>query len=577
MSIIKPPQLGRPLGSYPFGSDSTRSTLSSDSKIAGLRAVQTISQEADPEIINTGPDIALSSLEATLHLALDPVTIHHLANPAIINGCIRSMQAMMNRNPGIVSLFSHEYGYLCFQLLSIALDTCLLKEWGKLDKVESICDQHPLTSPRFVVSSELSMAMDDHLDELKSKGDSRWVLGWSTSTGRRQQIPLVSRTNVSALCNMLWSDRKRFLEVVTLVPPEASGLSGVMFLLSRYLAHERDHQQDPNWWLLNERIYEITLRYLLVADEYHRGAIHYILDCYEGSPNWEDSPKHLDAEDSRTIMTAFVKKLSSNDIPDILIFRDPGMALRLVSLAIDVDSHDLLPAVFERTIESGWAMFLELPETEGPEPVASLIFLSLLWMICPPYEVHRDYQVNLSTQAGIIRSIRNGEFIDLVARILTWVNLPNRVWRDRDTDLLQDVNVLFEALGLLFDKKQLEIGFRDYIVRWQSVYQLMLIGGSRMSSPHTPSFDPINTQCLRSWLLIARCLALEPEASNLIGHGCSSGRCPGAYVPRFGRSNCGHATYCDDRCQVMDWRFGGYSRPHCQLCRSGSEYVRHGK
>ncbi|KDN43444.1 hypothetical protein RSAG8_06033, partial [Rhizoctonia solani AG-8 WAC10335] len=212
-------------------------------------------------------------------------------------------------------------------------------------------------------------------------------------------------------------------------------------------------------------------------------------------------------------------------------------------------------------------MFLDIEPMDDPEPIARMILSAMLWMICPPHE--QRYHITLTTQTGIIRSIHNGEFVDLIARIMTRLNLPNVVWRDRDIALLDSVDILFEALELFFDKGELEHGFQDYAPRWQRFYQHMMVGGSRMSTStlHAPSFQPTHTQCTKSWLLIARCIGLEPEASNIIGISCSSGRCPGAYSPRFGCSSCAQAIYCDVRCQAMHRRFGG--------CRPGPKHARH--
>ncbi|CAE6479027.1 unnamed protein product, partial [Rhizoctonia solani] len=132
--------------------------------------MQTISQLGSDD--NTAPAVALSSLETALVLAQDQATIHHLANPAVISGCIRLIQAAINQSPGVISLFSHEYGYLCFRLLSVALDTCLLREWGLIHKLRRTCDLCHSLSPRFVASTELGLALADNLNKLESKADS---------------------------------------------------------------------------------------------------------------------------------------------------------------------------------------------------------------------------------------------------------------------------------------------------------------------------------------------------------------------------------------------------------------------
>ncbi|KAH7320363.1 hypothetical protein B0J17DRAFT_724044 [Rhizoctonia solani] len=182
-------------------------------------------------------------------------------------------------------------------------------------------------------------------------------------------------------------------------------MSGVNFCtgLSNILSRTSDSQQNPNRETLQDRMYELVLRYFLAADGYHRGVVLYILEVHSGSSNWFRTPKHVDSEDSRMIMTAYINKLSGSDIPDILIGRDPGIMLRLVSLTIDVDSQDLLPAVLEYTFDYGWAMVLDLEPMDDIEPVARMMLSSVFWMMCPPHPLY--YDLTLATQKGITNTL----------------------------------------------------------------------------------------------------------------------------------------------------------------------------
>ncbi|KAH7320364.1 hypothetical protein B0J17DRAFT_298531 [Rhizoctonia solani] len=220
MSTLPHPRWGRALGpgSYASVSDVGRSTLSVEVKFAGLQAMEDISHLAVDQGAYTrtqtdrGTNIHLSSLKDALSLASDPATIHHLVNPPLISGCIQLMQTIINQTPGVISPISYECGYLCFRLLGVALDTCLMREWGKLDDTSSICLQYPLTSPQFVASSELSLAIEGRLSELQSRGDSHWVLNWSVSNNPNQQTALLPRVDIAALWDILWTDRKHFLQ-----------------------------------------------------------------------------------------------------------------------------------------------------------------------------------------------------------------------------------------------------------------------------------------------------------------------------------------------------------------------------
>ncbi|KAG8713256.1 hypothetical protein FRC08_013499 [Ceratobasidium sp. 394] len=130
---------GRIIGSYVVSSDMDRLDLSVDSELAGLQAMQEISQlaaEAPRE------KSYVYAIESALLLARDPATIRHLTNPPVISGCIRLMKTTAH----IASPFAHEYGYLCFKLLVATLNICLLERWSKVEEALTLCDEFPTTA-----------------------------------------------------------------------------------------------------------------------------------------------------------------------------------------------------------------------------------------------------------------------------------------------------------------------------------------------------------------------------------------------------------------------------------------------
>ncbi|CAE6479022.1 unnamed protein product [Rhizoctonia solani] len=129
-------------------------------------------------------------------------------------------------------------------------------------------------------------------------------------------------------------------------------------------------------------------------------------------------------------MTAFIKKISGREMLNDRISRAPGTMLRLVSLAINTDTQDLLPSVLALTIDSGWALSLELRPTEELEPIASMILTAMSWMICPPHR--QRYKLTLATQRGLIRSIRNDELVDWIAHVITRLGLSYSARENRD-------------------------------------------------------------------------------------------------------------------------------------------------
>ncbi|KAG9084705.1 hypothetical protein FRC06_003935, partial [Ceratobasidium sp. 370] len=104
MSESSHPHWGRIVGSYITPSDMDRLDLSVDSELAGLQAVQEISQlSTEAPRIKSARDIHISTLGSALLLARNPATIRHLANPLVISGCIQLMRTIIGRPSEVAS------------------------------------------------------------------------------------------------------------------------------------------------------------------------------------------------------------------------------------------------------------------------------------------------------------------------------------------------------------------------------------------------------------------------------------------------------------------------------------------
>ncbi|KAG8689404.1 hypothetical protein FRC11_002782 [Ceratobasidium sp. 423] len=244
MTLPIHPRWGLAIGFYEPFCNLIRSGVSSNSKIAGLQAMQKISRLASERRIpaqrELGKDIYMSTLQAALHLAMDPMTIAHLADPPVISGCIQLMKGVIGESRGVASPFTYEYGSLCFELLVCAVNICLMQRWGKLDEAYAqyleTGGHNPELAPYLWASVGLSSVVQQQFEILKNGGDCDWVLGWPTSTSHPRQTPLVALSDVSTLLELLWNDRKHFSTAMARCYPAAFGLSGLLFIFSRYIA-----------------------------------------------------------------------------------------------------------------------------------------------------------------------------------------------------------------------------------------------------------------------------------------------------------------------------------------------------
>ncbi|KDN35998.1 hypothetical protein RSAG8_11149, partial [Rhizoctonia solani AG-8 WAC10335] len=351
MSPPSHPRWGRPIRSYSNLFNADRCALSVDSEIAGLQAMQKISRLATegytsaPEDLEL--DIDISTLESAVRLTLDSTTIRHLANPLVISGCIRLMKGVNRQRTGAASPFSYEYGYLCFKLLAATLNVCLLERWNELEELLASTDKRSPGVAHILTLMRLSDGVLNQFLILVDGGNCDEALGWSDVAVHHRREPLLSQSNISTLLDLLWDDRKLFLQALSRDDPAECGLSGLLFYLSRYVARERDFQQNQEWKSLNTQVYELALRYLLVAHQTQREATLLVTNVTTCSNRWPKTAKHLDEGDSRLIATEFIKLMSNPENSEFLMGRGPSVLLRFVPHTIDRHALGVLPAVMQ--------------------------------------------------------------------------------------------------------------------------------------------------------------------------------------------------------------------------------------
>ncbi|KDN42277.1 hypothetical protein RSAG8_06944, partial [Rhizoctonia solani AG-8 WAC10335] len=257
--------------------DMQRSEISIEEELAGLRALKIISQSSEVQSpiqpnANAGRGIEVSALHSAITLAQDPATIRHLSDPGIISGCIKLLMTMKNRRTGTISPFSNELGWLCLRLLVITLDICLLERYERLEETLTLSNQRLdiRAAPHILASIHLTCGITAQLDIMDAGGDCDWVFGWSVSSPLPRQTLLLPASETLALINVLWEDRKLFMHsLYSCSPTSRPGLCTLVFMLSRSLVHIRS-QLSPDMATLESRLYELGVRYLLVADRNQR-------------------------------------------------------------------------------------------------------------------------------------------------------------------------------------------------------------------------------------------------------------------------------------------------------------------
>ncbi|CAE6477875.1 unnamed protein product [Rhizoctonia solani] len=530
-------------------SDLERADLNPALEHAGIQALQKISRLSSESytLVQTdlGKEINITILQAAFLLARGPRTIHHLANPPVLKSCIRLMKTVEGLPPTEITPFSHEYGYLCFKLFIVVLNVCLLERWDKLEEVLTLCKDKEL-AVHVYISDMVAFIVGKQFEALKSGEGCDWVLGWSASANGRRQPTLLPLSDISTLFNLIWDDRKKFLLSQAPFTRKVTGLSGLMFVFSRYIAHER--KKNLEWKLLQGKLYEIALRYALVADARQRRATVDVIDANKCTGDWYNTPKHIDTEDSRLILGAYIQTLTRDE--EIHETLHPPVLLRLVALSVNDSTQELLPEVVRWTIEYGWRMFLSLDDEEDNFEMFIKFFMSAFsYLLSPP--LHPPVRLIPLTQTKVIEVMRKKGLLDWIARALIQLR-PGTTYAESEAngDVHESLILFGKSLTEVVPQRELERCFGQYVPEWWKVHRYFASIPAGRSSDHRDHYE----HCGHAWLKVAELLGLEPAIDEYASENYYNGEAARSSGARFGCTGCIHTWYCDDRCKRMDWR-----------------------
>ncbi|CAE6481117.1 unnamed protein product, partial [Rhizoctonia solani] len=286
---------------------------------------------------------------------------------------------------------------------------CLLARSGELEGALEYHKRVPELAAHTLISNQIAYLVHARFDIAQAGGDCDRILGWSKS-GRF--APLLSQSDILTIMDIIWTDRWVILTV--------SGVSGLLFLFSRYVFHERFSRRSPEAETLKNRLHELALRSILVADRIQRTAMLHVIDANPCYIEWNDSPKHVNVVDSRLIMSAFSRRLSDDHEADLLVAPEAVLMLRLVALSTDVDTQDLLPGVIQCAIKLGWAVLLSPDFDNDIGTFVQVLFQALRMLISPTHT--RPYRLLPHIRTQIVEVIHESDALDLTAHALIHVN-----------------------------------------------------------------------------------------------------------------------------------------------------------
>ncbi|EUC55420.1 hypothetical protein RSOL_115360 [Rhizoctonia solani AG-3 Rhs1AP] len=329
-----------------------------------LRTIEDICTLSDPNLEtfvfgDFYTRITLERLKLVNKLGLNMVEIEHFALIKLVAGCVELLLCVKP------SPFYYEYGYLCFRIMIISLNACLLKYANHLDPNFALLKdgfEHSKASISF-----LWIACASFLT-IELTGSARQILGLYVGPPSKWNITLLEKHKLESLLDILYVDRKNF--TIALKGTRSLGLSGFMYVLWKFVETERTSMNNYEQKLLGP-YNQILHRYYLVLPKfkYELEATQLVCRLVDMPPCTLKPDGPVDLEDSKNVVRSYIQHLEHTneiDIPQYLRFMaffEPFMIL---------GCEDLITGAFKATMQAVWRWFL-LPGWGPNQPARILI------------------------------------------------------------------------------------------------------------------------------------------------------------------------------------------------------------
>ncbi|KAH7326808.1 hypothetical protein B0J17DRAFT_722749 [Rhizoctonia solani] len=275
-----------------------------------LSAIQKICMLGDPNLSTYAIDsiinsITLITLECILETARFPGELVSFALPKLVAGCIVLMSSLKS------SLFHYQYGYMCFKIMVIALNTCLLKHGCRSGEFVGVVIKD---SPKDCISAFGPRASNP-------AALPPWI------------VTFLEKPKLDMLLALLDADQKNF--TIALKGSNSLALSGLM-----YVASYNSQLTKAKKLLLP--FTGIFCRYRLVVPNIPLELEALTALCFPEPDIVLQSRRFIELEDSRNVVQAYTEYLESSvdadllECANLLIFIKPLMVSGCEDLICDM-------------------------------------------------------------------------------------------------------------------------------------------------------------------------------------------------------------------------------------------------
>ncbi|CAE6455932.1 unnamed protein product [Rhizoctonia solani] len=281
---------------------------------------------------------------------------------------------------------------------------------------------------------------------------------------------------------LLYSDRKLFLEAMRATHAIAGNLSALVFLFWRYVNYQRLLQGQLLSKKLRIPMLEIFYRCWVVSSTDQHAAFSHMYLCDKDQwPPWNELLHKVDPEDSRELVRAFTGHfVAANEFtfsdPITVSVLDIPNALYFLGYRIVPESEDLVGAFVETMIRRLWCAIADREESN--ELLIDSISTSLVWLRTILQQFHNTWETNTMPLSNIVLAMVNSELLPLVGRAMLLLEpfqsldrqTPDLVKRSK---IMAASRLLFEGISQVVPRDFLEMAFLHTLpVYWQVSRQM---------------------------------------------------------------------------------------------------------
>ncbi|KAG8788088.1 hypothetical protein FRC12_014928 [Ceratobasidium sp. 428] len=298
------------------------------------------------DALRNGKKVSLLQLESVVSLTAHPRSLYILGDLKLVDACIERLVELQRQDPTYP--FGHEFGYLLFRVVILAIGIRMIKRVSNRTYdiiIDKLLENERMEDLSVVLMDYVTGTAVEHICQTPLSPYS--FLGWS-SGARLYKDPLISEQNALALLSILWTDRKGFMK--SWAESYAPSIFGIICITWKCveMASMRNH------W---DIFCEVFWRYYVVAGTDH-SALAALRDSDQHHiDDWKLTTNRVDLEDARTIMQAYIERITSGSI----LYPVPHLALvgEMVAFVVPMTrltsgTEDLFIPLLRVTLEYFW-------------------------------------------------------------------------------------------------------------------------------------------------------------------------------------------------------------------------------